>query len=68
MLLGMGVLSHSGKRVTGFLVGGDGVRGVRSSRASDAGSWVGGVVTKVEKSGPVLRRSWKDVRGREGSG
>lgn len=61
----MGVLSHSGRRVISFFFPVGPTKAVRSSRASKAGNSVGGVGMKDDRAGPLLRRSWKEVRGLE---
>ena len=63
-LFGMGVLSHAGRRVISFCLPAGPTRAVRSSRASEGESEVEGLETKEERLGPLLRRSWKVVRGR----
>ena len=59
----MGVLSHSGRRVISFFFPVGPTRAVRSSRASEVGSWAEGFEMKEEREGPLLRRSWKVVLG-----
>ena len=49
-----------------FFAPGGPTKAVRSSRASEVGSVVGGAGMNEERAGPALRRSEKMVRGREG--